>query len=228
MNLLDLLLFAIVAGSVIAGLISGFTRAAFSIVATIAGILLGFWFYDVPAGWYEGWVGKTVANMFGFLTVLFIVGLIGTIAGRLVSGAFKVVGLGFADRLAGGAFGLVRGIFAMAAAVAVLVAATPRPVPNWMRGSTLLPYALGASDLISSLAPKALKDSVSSSIGELKNSWNEEVQRAKNRAEKALTPDQTQPKTETMPEPRPAPGKKAPAKAKTKVPKKAPPKPISQ
>src|SRR6478735_2886371 len=169
MNLLDLLLFAMVAGSVIAGIRSGFTRAAFGFVATILGILLGFWFYDIPAGWYSGMMNKTVANLFGFLTVLFIVGAIGTIAGRLVSGAFKVVGLGFVDRLAGAGFGLVRGAFAVAAAVAVLVAATPRPVPSWMRGSALLPYALGASDLISALAPKALKDSVSGSIGEIRN-----------------------------------------------------------
>ncbi len=232
MNLLDLLLFAIVAGSVVAGLMSGFTRAAFGVIATILGILLGFWFYDIPAGWYEGWVGKTVANMFGFLTILFIVALIGTIAGRLVSGAFKVVGLGFVDRLAGAAFGLVRGIFAMAAAVAVLVAATPRPVPSWMRGSTLLPYALGASDLISSIAPKSLKDSVSSSIGEIKNSWNDEVHRAKERAEKAFTPE---PPPKQEPEATPkgsgAPQKssaKAGAKSKTKVPKKAPPKPVQQ
>jgi membrane protein required for colicin V production len=230
MNLLDLLLFVMVAGSVIAGIRSGFTRAAFGVIATIVGILLGFWFYDIPAGWYEGWVGKTVANMFGFLTVLFMVGAIGTILGRVVSGAFKVVGLGFVDRLAGAGFGLVRGIFAVAAAVAVLIAATPRPVPSWMRGSALLPYALGTSDLISSLAPKALKDSVSSSIGEIKDAWNDEMHKAKDRAEKAFTP--APPPKQEAEAPRiveaPKLAAKAPAKSRTRVPKKAPPKAVSQ
>jgi uncharacterized membrane protein required for colicin V production len=210
---------------------SGFTRAAFGIIATIAGILLGFWFYDFPAGWYAGFMGKTVANMFGFLTVLFIVGAIGTIAGRLVSGAFKVVGLGLMDRAAGGAFGFVRGICAASAAVAVLIAATPRPVPNWMRGSTLLPYALGASDVISSVAPKALKDAVSTSIGEIKETWNDEVHRAKERAEKAFTPAKP---VEEVPQasvetPRPATKVVPPKKSSKKVvPKKAPPKTVSQ
>lgn len=224
MNLLDLLLFALVAGSVVAGIMSGFTRAAFGIIATIAGVLLGFWLYDIPAGWYAGFMNKTVANMFGFLTVLFVVGAIGTILGRIVSGAFSAVGLGLLDRAAGGAFGFVRGIFAASAAVAVLIAATPRPVPSWMRGSTLLPYALGASNVISTLAPKALKDSVNTSVGEIKDAWNDEVNRAKERAEKAFTPDKP---VETTPQP---PAKTtAPKKpSKTVVPKKAPPKPVSQ
>ncbi len=102
MNLLDLLLAAIIVGSIIAGFISGFTRAAFGIIATVVGVILGFWFYETPAGWIEGLVGShMVANMFGFLIVFFIVLVIGGLIGRMVSGVFKVTGLGFLDRLAG-------------------------------------------------------------------------------------------------------------------------------
>jgi hypothetical protein len=98
-----------------------------------------------------------------------------------------------------------------------------------MRGSALLPYALGASDLISSLAPKVLKDSVSSSIGEIKNSWNDEVNKAKQRAQKAFTPEPP-PKQE---EPlkiveAPKSASKTGPQSKSKVPKKAPPKAVSQ
>jgi membrane protein required for colicin V production len=218
MTLLDLLLAAIVIGSVIGGFITGFTRTAFGIVATIIGVILGFWFYDVPGAWFEGMVGKTAGNVFGFFVVFAIVLAIGTIAGKVVSKAFKFVGLGIVDRLGGAAFGLVRGVFVAAAVVAVALAAAPRPVPNWMRGSALLPYALGVSDLAASLAPRALKNAVSESIGEIKKSWNEEVDKAKKHAQETFRP--APPPAELKEEPKIEVAPKAKVKAK-KAPKKA-------
>lgn len=174
MTYLDLLLAAIVIGSVVAGFLSGFTRAAFGLIATFVGALLGFWFYDIPAKWYSRWIESDITtNLLGFLTVFFGVILIGALAGRLSSAMFKAVGLRFVDRLAGAAFGLVRGALAAAATVVVLLAATSRPVPDWMRGSVLLPHALEVSDLAASLAPPAVKKAVTDSIDEIKDAWKE-------------------------------------------------------
>jgi membrane protein required for colicin V production len=187
MTLLDLLLALIVGGSVVAGIRTGFTRTAFGIIATIVGVILGFWFYHVPAPWFTGMVGKTAANLFGFFTVFAVVMVI-SIIGRIISKAFKVIGLGILDRLGGAAFGLVRGAFVAAAAVAVLLAATPRPVPSWMQGSVLLPYAIGTSDLISALAPRALKDGMADSVKEIRKTWNDELEKAKRHAQESFTP----------------------------------------
>jgi len=226
MNLLDLLLAVIVGGSVIAGFMTGFTKTALGMIATVAGVILGFWFYDVPSTWFVGMVGvKTVADLFGFLTVFLVVLAAGALLGRFISGLFKLVGLSFLDRLAGAAFGLARGAFAAAAATAVLVAATPRPVPNWMKGSTLLPYAIGASDLASSLAPKVLKDAVSESIGEIKQAWSDEVEKAKRKATGAFTPE---PPPKTEPIEIVPPKAKTKRKAPVKTPKGTPPKAINQ
>jgi membrane protein required for colicin V production len=172
MNLLDLLLAAIVAGSIIAGFRSGFTKSAFGLIATIAGILLGFWFYDVPATWYSGYFESRLATYaLGFLTVFFAVVIAGTLLGHLFSAMFKAVGLKFMDRLAGAVFGLVRGALAATGIVVILLAALTRPVPAWMRGSVLLPYALDVSDLAASFAPPAVKAAVGGSIDEIKKAW---------------------------------------------------------
>jgi membrane protein required for colicin V production len=235
MNLLDLLLAVIVGGSVIAGFMSGFTRAAMGLVSAVAGVILGFWFYDVPGAWYVGMTGSVmVANLFGFFTVFLIVLAAGALVARGLSGLFKLVGLSGLDRLLGAGFGLVRGTLVAAAAVAVLIAATPRPVPGWMSGSVLLPYALGASDLASSLAPQVLKDGVSDSVGEIKKAWSEELEKAKRKATGAFTPELP---IEVAPQPAPvkvspvAPKATAKASAKTgkrKAPKGAPPKAVQQ
>lgn len=187
MTLLDLLLAAIVLGSVVAGYLSGFTRAALGLIATFAGVLLGFWFYDVPAKWFRGYVEQEiVANLLGFLTVFFVAVLAGALAGRLFSAMFKAVGLRFIDRLAGAAFGLVRGALAAVAAVVILLAAAPRPAPDWMRGSVLLPYALKISDVAASLAPPAVRTAVTRSIEEIQDTWQEQVEKIRN--EKRLPP----------------------------------------
>jgi membrane protein required for colicin V production len=228
MNLLDLLLAVIVGGSVIAGFMSGFTRAALGLVSAFAGVILGFWFYETPGAWYVGITGsQTVANLFGFFTVFLLTLAAGALIARALSGLFKLVGLSGLDRLMGAGFGLVRGTFVAAAAVAVLVAATPRPVPNWMQGSSLLPYALGASDVAASLAPQALKDSVTGSIGEIRKAWSDEVEKAKRKASDAFT---TEPSLKTPTPKTPEPIQIIPPvpKAKRKAPKGAPPKPVQQ
>lgn len=224
MNLLDLLLAAIVCGSVISGFISGFTRAALGMVSAFAGVILGFWFYEVPGAWFVGITGsQMVANLFGFFAVFLLTMAAGALVARALSGLFKLVGLSGLDRLMGAGFGLVRGTFVAAAAVAVLVAATPRPVPGWMQGSALLPYALGASDLAASLAPQTLKDSLSGSIGEIRKAWSDEVEKAKRKATGAFTPEPAPPATQPIVIIPPPP------KAKRKaVPKGAPPKPVKQ
>ena len=51
MSLLDLLLIAIVGGSVVSGFLAGFARAGVGFAAAVTGILFGFWFYGIPAEW---------------------------------------------------------------------------------------------------------------------------------------------------------------------------------
>ncbi|MEO8096756.1 MAG: CvpA family protein [Acidobacteriota bacterium] len=231
MNLLDLLLALIVGGSVVAGFVSGFARAGLSFFAAIAGVILGFWFYDLPAAWYVGMTGsQSVADLFGFFTVFLIVLGAGAFLGRVISKVFKWTGLGIVDRLLGAVFGLVRGSLVAAAAVAVLLAATPRPVPGWMVGSALLPYALGASNIASNLAPKVLKDALSNSVGEIRKAWAEEIEKAKRHAlGQTDAPPKQELKIVEQPTPKPSPKKEAKtAPKKSKSPKSPPPRAVNQ
>jgi membrane protein required for colicin V production len=222
MVLLDLLLGGMVAASALAGFLTGFTRAAIGILAAIAAVLLGFWLFEIPARWYADATGSEMAaNLLGFLTVFAVTLAMGTLAARLFSGLFRLVGLGFFDRLAGAAFGCLRGALVAAAATAVLLAATPQPAPSWMRDSKLLPYAMRASGWATSLAPRALKDAVRASIDEIQRAWDEEVRRAKR---KALEAAGLEPEPELPAAPPPA----KIVKNKSKMPKSPPPKPVKQ
>jgi uncharacterized membrane protein required for colicin V production len=83
--------------------------------------------------------------------------------------------------LLGGAFGVVRGGLMAVAFVAVLMAFTAKPLPNWMVDSKLLPYAVDASDMCASLAPQALKEAFEDGLREVRKAWDEQLKKNKNR-----------------------------------------------
>lgn len=180
MNLLDFLIFVIVAASVVAGFVAGFARAAIGFIAVMGGILLGFWFYGIPAGWIHHFVkSDTAANIFGFAIVFFAFQLAGGLLAKLLATLFKWTGLSFIDRILGAGFGLVRGALMAVAFVAVLLAFTPSdPPPTWMTGSLVLPYAIDASNICAALAPNGLKTAFRKTMKAVRDTWEAQVDRA--------------------------------------------------
>lgn len=197
MSLLDLLLAVIVGGSVLFGFLAGFARAGVSFLAAIAGVLFGFWFYGIPAGFIHRYVGsQTFSNIAGFLVVFFVCVLMGALIGKLLAKLLKWTGLSWLDRLMGAGFGLVRGVIAAVAFVSILLAFTPKPVPNWMTGSMLLPYAIDASNMVATLAPRGLKNSVRETVAEVHQLWDDQVRKSRRepKREKAAEPKSPPPK----------------------------------
>ncbi|MBZ5631867.1 MAG: CvpA family protein [Acidobacteriia bacterium] len=185
MSLLDLVLIAIVGSSVVFGFLAGFARAGVGFLAVVVGILFGFWFYGIPAVWVHKFISSVaVSNLVGFLLVFVACVVLGGLIGKLLSKLFKWTGLSWLDRMFGAGFGLVRGGLAAVAFVSVLMAFTPRPVPAWMTDSALLPYAIDLSNVIASLAPKALKDPVRETVREIRQAWDDQVRKSHQKDEK--------------------------------------------
>lgn len=159
MTSLDWVLAAVLAASTIAGLVSGFARVVVGLAAGIFGVLLGFWFYRMPAAWFaEYFDSKAAAAVLGFLVVFLTILLAGGVLGRILSAVFKWAGLSWLDRLLGGALGFARGFVAVAGIVAVMMAFAPSPPPQWMARSEIVPYAVGFSKALSVVAPRDLRD----------------------------------------------------------------------
>jgi membrane protein required for colicin V production len=190
-SLLDLLLGLIILSSIIAGFSAGFARVGIGFCATIAGIIFGFWYYETPAAWIHKTISsQTVSNVAGFLVILWAVLLVGALVAKVVASLFKMTGLSWLNRLLGAAFGFVRGALIGVAFVAVLLAFAPKPLPNWMVNSVLLPYAIDASDICASIAPAALKDAFREGMQEVRKDWEEELKKAKRKkGERDFQPD---------------------------------------
>jgi membrane protein required for colicin V production len=109
--------------------------------------------------------------------VFFAFVIAGALIGKLFSKLFKWTGLSWLDRLLGAGFGFVRGSLIGVAFVAVLLAFTPKPLPNWMVNSMLLPYAVDASNLFAAMAPHALKEAFHDGLTEIRKDWDEQVKK---------------------------------------------------
>ncbi len=178
LNLLDLLLVIVVGASVAAGYIAGFARVGVGFIAAVTGLLCGFWFYGIPAAWVHQYLKSAAAsNLLGFFIVFTGFLSAGALLGKLLAKLFRWTGLSWLDRLMGGAFGLVRGSLIAVAFVSVLLAFTPRPLPAWMVDSRTLPYAIDASNLCASLAPKALKEAFREGLDDIRKAWDEQLKK---------------------------------------------------
>ncbi len=185
MNLLDILLVVILALSVASGFVAGFARVGISFIAAIAGLLFGFWFYGIPAATLHKYLSsEMLSNVLGFLLIFLGFSAVGALIGKLISKFFKATGLSWLDRILGAGFGFVRGALMVVAFVAVLMAFTPKPMPNWMVDSKVLPYAVDASDLCASLAPRALKDAFDDGLREIRKVWDEQMKEYKRKTHK--------------------------------------------
>ncbi len=141
MSGLDWVIIAVVFISVLLAAAQGFFYELFSLAGVVIGYLIAAWGYSRVALWYAPFVKSAwIADFAGFLTIFIAVVLLASIVGRLARLAFKEVGLRWFDRLLGAAFGLVRGVVAVA--VLLLALTSFAPDTNLLAQSSIAPYAL--------------------------------------------------------------------------------------
>jgi membrane protein required for colicin V production len=173
-NWLDYVLLAIVLGSVILSVRKGFSREIIGLAASLAALVLGMWFYGLAGSIVMPYVSSPrVANLIGFLLVVFAVLICGGLAGWIVSRFLRTIGLSFFDRLLGAAFGFARGMLIAIALLTAFMAFGPTVdaksadaktnntsvVNASVVNSRFAPYVLDASHTFVAIAPMELKSS---------------------------------------------------------------------
>lgn len=168
LTVLDWGLLCIVLLSIIGGFLRGLIRSLFSLGGLIAGAILAGWYCGSVATMLSRWITSPMAaRTVGFVLILVTVVLLAVLLGYLIRSAASLVGLGFADRMAGAGFGLLRGYLFVAAMLLPLAAAIPQS--DAARKSVLLPYFLSGAHGISFVLPRDFKNQIATGIQHLKN-----------------------------------------------------------
>jgi membrane protein required for colicin V production len=128
----------------IAGVIGGFLLAAHT-YQSVAGQLSSL-FPSLPAA-------PAISFCMLFLLTWVSVGMTGYLTGKLL----RRTGLGFLDRLMGGAMGLVKALILAIVTTALLTLLLP-PRSSLLAESTLTPYVQEAAELVFKATPKELQE----------------------------------------------------------------------
>lgn len=137
------------------GLKQGFLRSVCSLGGLFFGLLLAAWNYDVAAGLFLPIVRfESLANVLGFLLVVFVVTALANLIGWLLHRTAHTVGLGWLDRLLGGVFGFFQGWLGVT--IMILLAAAFFPKAHWLHTGALPHYFFGSAHFGAHLSPAEL------------------------------------------------------------------------
>jgi membrane protein required for colicin V production len=172
-NWLDFALIAILLWSVLMSARKGFSREIIGLAAALFALVLGMWFYGPAGGFLIPYVSSArVANLIGFLLVVFGVLICGGMLGWIVNRFLHTIGLSFFDRLLGAAFGLVRGLLIAMALLTAFMAFGPhvdsKTVSSSVVHSRIAPWILDASHIFVAIAPMELKSSFRKQYAQVK------------------------------------------------------------
>jgi len=128
MNWLDIVIFCILGLLVINGIRKGFILS----LATLIALVLGIWAALHYSGFMSSFLIKTFHPTGNWLIILsysltfLLVVIVVIIIGKLLEKVVKTVGLGLANRLIGGLFGLLKGILGVSVLLFFIITFDPK------------------------------------------------------------------------------------------------------
>jgi len=140
MTVIDIIVLAIVGISILFGVLRGLVREVLALVAWVAAFLLANLLAPDAAKLLPQAIASEEIRLLVTFVVVFIVVLVGlSVLAVLASKVVKIVGLGPADRVVGGVFGLARGMLVVMILV-LLAGLTSLPrQPMWRNAALSSP-----------------------------------------------------------------------------------------
>lgn len=164
----DWAILGVIVLSILLAAAQGFFVEIFSLAGVVVGYVVAAWGHHRVGLWFAPYVKtEAIADLAGFLTILFAVMIVAGMAGRIVRWALTEVGLRWVDRLLGAAFGLVRGLVIVTAVLLALAAFAPGS--RLLRDSQFAGYFLVAGRGASWLAPAEVRRKFREGLDVLRN-----------------------------------------------------------
>ena len=155
MQWIDWVIVIIMAAAMIGGMSQGFFRSACGLAGLLIGLAVASWNYGRVAKIFLP-LGKlhAVADAIGFLLVALLVMAIFGILGAILAKAFRLIGLGCLDSLAGAIFGFFQGVILVTLGILALAAFFPDT--QWLENARLPKLFFGACHLSTHVSPGEL------------------------------------------------------------------------
>lgn len=154
----DFVLLAILAISIVLGLLRGLLKEVLSLVAYASAFLAAIWWGPTVSEWLTQWISQpfvsmTLAYLGVFIVVLLSIGVINMTLAALLN----KTGLTPADHGLGAIFGLVRGVLFVLVLV-VLAGYTPLPEEPWWKNAMFSKQVVGVVQQIKLRLPPPVNE----------------------------------------------------------------------
>ena len=175
MTLVDWVVVIIMVGAVVAGMAQGFFRSVCALGGLVLGLSVAGWNYErlarifLPLFRYPA-----IANAISFVLIALLVMALAGLIGNMLAKAFKSIGLGWLDGIAGAIFGFFQGVVLVVVFILVIVAFFPQE--QWLAQSNLPRMFFGALHVSTHMTPSELAGRVRTGV----RSIEEESQRLLN------------------------------------------------
>ena len=157
MNGADLAIIAVLALSVVIGVIRGLVVEVMSLVSWVAAAFAAMYFGPLVGEWFAGSVTLPSARVALGYSIVFVLALLaGGIVIYILRKIVKGTGLSGTDRMLGLVFGMARGLVIVVALV-LLGGLTPFPRDAWWKESRALPAFEEMATYASAWLPDALR-----------------------------------------------------------------------
>jgi membrane protein required for colicin V production len=175
-NWFDWFLIVLAAIFVFEGLRQGLTRTVIGLLATLLGLFLAAWMYPTGAAILSPYVSNmAMAKILGFILIFVSVQLVGAGIAWLLTKVWKVAMLTWLDRLLGGCFGLIKAALVGIILTMVLMAFPRMPVPLSVGHSRIAPCLAEASEVLTMLVPREMKEGFVATYEQVKKFWRENM-----------------------------------------------------
>lgn len=156
MGWVDLSFLAVLGLSIAVGLWRGLVYEVLALGGWLVAYLLSPWLAPVVQGWLpEARLGPPLSHAAGLVLAFIVVLVVWSLVARLIRALIQASPLSWLDRLGGGGFGALRGLF-IGLLVALLVGMTPLVSSEPWQASALAPWLQAGLRVLHPLLPESV------------------------------------------------------------------------
>jgi membrane protein required for colicin V production len=175
LNTFDVVLLVLACVLVFVGMLKGLVRILIGLAALIAAFILAARYHQPLSERLSAIdIGDEPLRLLAYLMIFLGVMIAGGLIAYFLRRLLKAAMLGWADRLAGAALGLVAAMLFAALIVLPIVAYSPYS-ERVLAGSLLAPYVTVVADLANQLAPEELSRAYRRGVEDLRRFWSDNV-----------------------------------------------------
>ena len=180
MNLLDLAILIIVVLIAVRGFFRGIIQEAATLIGIIASFFLAFYYYNELARFLLRYTQnyQVALYFFSFLLLLGLSFFLFRALGLLIKKIVHFTLFGWADRVMGGFFGLIKGVVVVFFLITLLTLLLPKQ-HSLINQSRLFPWVISLTDQFALLIPGKITKDFNRKKQELRDYWEEKQQSIK-------------------------------------------------